>query len=110
MSKAKTKKTRKRKKKTSLTQPVARKRRHLIAHKVVDVTNNEIIEKAYGNGVQIIVENPTDFMKCVRLLQGSNAVIFRTTHQYGLMRERQNSTVYFFPYQGYLILYAEPQG
>ena len=110
MSKAKTKKTRKTKKKTSLTQPVARKRKRVIAHKIVNVTNNEIIGKAYDNGVQIIVENPTDFMECVRLLQGSNAVIFRTTHQYGLRRDRQNSTVYFFPYQGCLILYAEPQG
>ncbi|RLI44053.1 hypothetical protein DRO69_08235 [Candidatus Bathyarchaeota archaeon] len=109
MSKTKTKKiqrTRKTKKKSSLTKPIAHKRKHANAYKVVDVTNNEIVEKAYGNGVQIIVESLSAFKECVKRLQDIDAIVFRTTHQYAL---GQHSTVYFFPYQGYLIMYAEPQ-
>jgi hypothetical protein len=102
----KTKKTVKTKKKSSLTKPVARKHKRAQTYKVVDVTNNEIIEKAYSNGSQIIVENLPDFKECVKFLQGIDAMVFRTTHQYALGRY---SIVYFFPYQGYLIMYAEPQ-
>ena len=102
----KTKKTVKTKKKSSLAKPVAQKHKRAQTYTVVNVTNNEIIDKAYSNGAQIIVENLPDFKECVKLLQGIDAMVFRTTHQYAL---RQYSTVYFFPYQGYLIMHAEPQ-
>jgi hypothetical protein len=103
LSKAKTKKTKKR---NSLAKPVAQKHKRAQTYKVVNVTNNEIVEKAYSNGAQIIVENLLDFKECVKLLQGIDAMVFRTTHQYAL---GQYSIAYFFPYQGYLIMYAEPQ-
>jgi len=112
LTKAKTKKTTrtrktvKTKKKNSVRKPLARKRKYAQAYKVIDVTNNEIIEKAYSNCVQIIVENLPDFKECAKFLQDINVVVFRTTHQYTL---GQYSIVYFFPYQGHLIMYAEPQ-
>jgi chromatin segregation and condensation protein Rec8/ScpA/Scc1 (kleisin family) len=102
----KTKKTVKTKKKSSLAKPVAHKQKREKTYKIVNVTNNEIVEKAYSNGVQIIVENLPDFKECVKFLQGMDAVVFRTTHQYTVGKY---SIVYFFPYQGYLIMYAEPQ-
>jgi hypothetical protein len=112
LSKATTKRTGKalKAKKASRIKSVVHKPKRMHAYKVIDAANSEIIGKAYENGTQIIVEDPTHFVECVKLLQGSNAIVFRTTHQYGLMRTQRYSTVYFFPYQGYLILYSEPQG
>ncbi len=112
MSKSTTKRTGKalKAKKTSRIKAVVHKPKRVHTYKVVDATNSEIIGKAYENGTQIIVEDSTNFLECVKLLQGSNAIVFRATHQYGLLRTQRYSTVYFFPYQGYLILYSEPQG
>lgn len=62
----------------------------------------------------IPINNSADFRECVRLLHGSDAVVFRTF----LSRYKGNGEyevtspiviVYFFPYQGYLIVYYEPQ-
>jgi len=112
LSKATTKRTGKalKAKKTSRIKSVVHKPKRMHTYKVIDATNSEIIGKAYENGTQIIIEDPTNFLECVKLLQGSNAIVFRTTHQYGLLHTQRYSTVYFFPYQGYLILYSEPQG
>lgn len=62
----------------------------------------------------ISVNNSTDFRACVNLLEGSDAVVFKTylshyigSGQYGVTLPIV--TVYFFPYQGYLIVYYEPQ-
>lgn len=52
----------------------------------------------------IIVANMSDFEQCVILLQGSNAIVFRFTQQYG---PGEYAKVYFFPYQGYLIMCVE---
>lgn len=111
LSKTRTERTKKVKKiakarvKTSRATTVPHKRKRVDTYRVVDVANNGIVEKAYENGVQIIARNQTDFRECVNLFQGPHAVVFRTTHLHGL---REYSIVFFFPYQGYLIMYAEP--
>lgn len=67
-----------------------------------------------GTSSGILVSNYTDFKACVNLLQGSDVVVFRTYKSHYVGDGRYGVTlpvvtVYFFPYQGFLIAYYEPQ-